>query len=102
MHNLFKNTSQLKAIKQDNKTILDQLMYEYQYGQWNLIEDKPFVVYDIETTFDGPTLKHQHFEMAYSLASDEDNQEKMQYKYIDTTNMKRYCDYLLAYDGWII
>jgi hypothetical protein len=26
----------------------------------------------------------------------------MQYKYIDTTNMKRYCDYLLAYDGWII
>jgi len=102
MHNLFKNTSQLKAIKKDNKTILDQLMHEYQWGQRNLIKDKPFVVYDIETTFDGPTLEHQHFEMAYSLASDEDNQEKMQYKYIDETNMKRYCDYLLAYDGWII
>jgi hypothetical protein len=26
----------------------------------------------------------------------------MQYKYIDRINMKRYCDYLLAYDGRII
>lgn len=102
MHNLFKNSWELKAIKQENKTILDGLIHEYQAWQRNLIEDKPFVVYDIETTFDGPLLTNQHFEMAYSIASDERNTEKMQYKYIDRINMKRYCDYLLNYDWRII
>lgn len=98
MHNLFKNSGQMKSIKQENRTILDQLMHEYQQGQRNLIEDKPFVVYDIETTFDGPLLTNQHFEMAYSLASDDDNTQRMNYKYIDRTNMKKYCDYLLEYE----
>jgi hypothetical protein len=92
----------MKAIKKENKTILNQLMHDFQDGQWNLIDEKPFIVYDIETTFDGPELKHQHFEMAYSIASDENNTEKMQYRYIDRDNMKKYCDYLLNYEGWII
>ena len=102
LHNLFKNNGEMKAIKKENKTILDQLMHEYQHGQRNLIHDKPYVVYDIETTYTGENIQHQNFEMAYSISSGDENLEKMQYKYIDRDTMKRYCDYLLAYDGWII
>lgn len=102
LHDLFKHTGKLKAIKKDNKTVLNQLMHDFQQGQWNRIHDKPYIVYDIETTFDGEGIKNQHFEMAYSIDSDEDNSEKMQYRYIDRTSMQKYCDYLLTYPGWII
>ena len=102
MHNLFKNTWEMKAIKKENKTILDQLIHEYQQWQRNLVEDKPYIVYDIETTYTGENIQQQHFEMAYSISSSDDNEQSMQYKYIDRDSMKKYCDYLLGYDGRII
>ena len=102
MHNLLKNKGQMKAMQRDNKTILDQLLYEFQQGQWNLIQDKPFVVYDIETTYTGNGVHDQHFEMAYSISSSDDNSETLQYKYIDRDALQRYVDYLLDYDGRII
>ena len=102
MHNLLKNKGKMKAMQKENKTILDQLLYEFQQGQRNLIEDKPFVVYDIETTYTGNGIHEQYFEMAYSISSDEDNSEKLQYRYIDRDAMQRYADYLLDFDGWIV
>ena len=102
MHNLLKNKGKMKAMQKENKTILDQLLYEFQQGQRNLIEDKPFVVYDIETTYTGNGIHEQYFEMAYSISSDEDNSEKLQYRYIDRDAMQRYTDYLLDFDGWIV
>ena len=40
--------------------------------------------------------------MAYSVESDDIKDDKLQYKYIDRSNMKKFCDYLLEYDGRII
>ena len=97
-----KNSHSLKQISQTNKTILEQLIDKYADGSLGMIEDKPYVVYDIETTFTGNRIQDQHFEMAYSIDSGEDNSEKLQYRYIDDLNAQRYCDYLLDYNGWII
>lgn len=102
MHNLLKNKGQMKAMQRDNKTILNQLLYEFQQGQWNLVQDKPFVVYDIETTYTGNGIHDQYFEMAYSISSSDDNNDVLQYKYIDRDAMQRYTDYLLDFDGWIV
>lgn len=102
MHNILKDKGKMRTIQKENKTILDQLLHEFQQGQWNLIEDKPFVVYDIETTYTGNGISDQHFEMAYSISSADDNSETMQYKYIDRDTMIKYTDYLLDYDGRII
>jgi hypothetical protein len=40
--------------------------------------------------------------MAYSIASDEVSIDTVPYKYIDRENMKKFCDYLLHYPGYII
>jgi predicted RecB family nuclease len=84
------------------ENISEAMFREFQQGQYSLIKDKPFLVYDIETTFDGYDFKNQHFEMAYSIQSDDEHAEDMTYRYIDRTNMKKFCDFLLDYDGWII
>jgi len=40
--------------------------------------------------------------MAYSVESNDYKDDQLQYKYVDRTNMKKFCDYLLEYDGRII
>ncbi len=101
LHNILGDTGVMKSMTK-NQTIMDQIISEYQAGERDTIAGKPYVVYDIETTFDGPQLTNQHFEMAYSIASDDPHEESLPYKYIDRTSMKKYCDRLLAYDGWIV
>lgn len=102
MHNLMKNDRDIQRIAKNNKTILATLMEEFQTGVLKELLDKPFVTYDIETTWSGEHITDQYFEMAYSIASDEVSLEALPYKYVDRDTMKKFCDYLLAYDGYII
>jgi RNase_H superfamily len=102
MHNLMKNDRDIQRIAKTNKTILESLMEELQTGWFAEYLDKPFVTYDIETTYSGEHITDQYFEMAYSIASDEIAPESLPYKYIDRESMQKYCDYLLAYDGYIV
>ncbi|MEY3197786.1 MAG: hypothetical protein RL023_483 [Candidatus Parcubacteria bacterium] len=102
MHNLMKSDRDIQRIAKNNKTILASLMEELQTGVLKDLLEKPFVTYDIETTWSGEHITDQYFEMAYSIASDEVSIESLPYKYVDRESMKKFCDYLLAYDGYII
>jgi len=73
---------------------------EYRAGNLRQILGKPYLVYDIETTFGSGT--GQYFEMSYDISSADDHSEEFAYTYVDRTNMKELADRLLAYDGWII
>ena len=97
MHNLLKNTQRLKSFEK-NDDMLEQLMMSYASGNHRTIAGKPYIVYDIETTFGGD-VQGQHFEMAYSIDTGMAGEER---RYVDRENMKRYADYLLEYDWWVI
>ncbi len=101
IHNLLKNIRAVDKIAKENKTIIEGLFDRLESGELQYIMDKPYVTYDIETTFDGEGHSHQHFEMAYSVSTD-DISNGLTYSYIDRTSMQRYCDYLLEYPGRII
>lgn len=102
LHNILKNKHSMKDITKKNKTIIEGLFDDLISGELTHIQGKPFLTYDIETTYTGERLTDQHFQMAYSVESDDIKDGKLQYKYIDRTNMKKFCDYLIDYDGWII
>lgn len=97
IHNLLKNTQKMKTI-QNSDSLMDTLMLSYGSGNHRTIAGKPYLVYDIETTF-WWEISGQYFEMAYSIDSAKAWEE---WRYIDRDNMKKYADYLLEYDGWII
>ncbi len=98
-HNILKDTWTMKWIS-SNQSILEWLLEEYR--QWNLktIAGKPYLVYDIETTFG--EWKGQYFEMSYDISSSDNHESELLYTYVDRTNMKELADRLLAYDWWII
>jgi len=101
VHNLLKNMRQVDKIANDNLTIIEWLFSKCVKWDLQYIQDKPFVTYDIETTYDGEGISHQYFEMAYSVST-HDLSKGLVYNYIDNTSMQRYCDYLLEYPGWIV
>ncbi len=97
-----KNDGDIQRIAKQNKNILEGLMEELQKGPLKEGLKKPFVTYDIETTWSGEHISDQYFEMAYSIASDEVTIDTLPYKYIDRDSMKKFCDYLIHYPGYIV
>lgn len=103
LHNILKNTQALKTVSQTNKSLLDQLFEQFLAGARTTILDKPYLVYDIETTFTGNNITDQHFEMAYYISTDDQHtQDDFRYHYIDAGGARSFCDLLLGYDGYII
>ncbi|USN55915.1 MAG: hypothetical protein H6765_05125 [Candidatus Peribacteria bacterium] len=101
MHSFVGDVMKVKQLSR--KEGISELMFrEFQEGQYTTILEKPYLVYDIETTFDGYDFKNQYFEMAYSIQTDADHTQQLEYKYIDRSNMQKFCDYLLTYEGWIV
>lgn len=111
LHNMLKNTGALKAHQKQN-SILDDLLERFVTGDLQHIHEKPFLVYDIETTFTGSHISDQNFEMAYTIDSGEientsaaetaSTTKKLPYKYVNADSAKRLCDFLLNYEGYII
>lgn len=103
LHNILKNTQAMKQASNANKSLFDQLLDQFLEGNGKTILDKPYLVYDIETTFTGNNITDQHFEMAYYMSTDDEHTaENFRYHYIAADEAKRFCDFLLAYDGYII
>lgn len=101
IHNILKDMRLVNKAAKENKTIIEWLFQKCMNGDLQYIMEKPFVTYDIETTYTGEGLSSQHFEMAYSVSTD-DISKGLKYTYIDRISMQRYADYLLEYPGWII
>ena len=93
-----------KKFTQADKSILDILMDEFLEWQYETINDKPFIVYDIETLLaNDDTLHLLEFELWYAINSIDcrDWVDKVN-KYISKDNLKKFTDYLLEFDGYIV
>jgi hypothetical protein len=64
-------------------------------------DGKPFLVYDIETTFDGRGGE-QEFAIAYAIDSSLNHAEQLNYQYIDRDGLHAFAQQLLDYPGWIV
>lgn len=88
-------------IKGDN--VMDVLFQEYQEEKYRTINNKPYIVYDVETLYATVSLKGLAFELGYTITSSESNEIfDKQFKYVDKESIKKYVDYLLDFDGYII
>lgn len=73
-------------------------MDEFKSGKYSQILDKPYVVYDIETTV-VDDLRSAKFLLAYAMLP---NGEKMTYRCVMEEDLKKFVDDLLAFDGYIV
>lgn len=82
---------------------MDVLFQEYQEEKYRTINNKPYIVYDVETLYATASLKGLAFELGYTITSSESNEIfDKQFKYVDKESIKKYVDYLLDFDGYII
>lgn len=80
------------------KTIEQILMEEFKTGKYSQILDKPYLVYDIETTTIDD-LRSAKFLLAYAMYP---HGEKMEYQCIMQEDLKGFVDKMLAFDGYIV
>ena len=97
---LFKKHLTKKTKKQDTQTIEQILMDEFNNWSFNTINGKPYIVYDIETDGEVFDVTQQKFIMAYAAQPWENN--KMEYEYVDQTNLQQFVQKLLDFDGYIV
>lgn len=84
-------------------SVLDVLFKGFQDQEFRTIWGKPFVTYDIETLMAIPNLKNLEFQLGYTITSSDYLQSfDRQFKYIEKSAVKKYVDYLLGFDGYII
>lgn len=100
LHNLLKNKqTMITASKQD--TVFQDLLKQFQENKLHLFAWKPFVVYDIETTFDGRGGEQQ-FAIGYAIDSQEDHTNELVYRYVDRDGLRAFAQYLLEYPWWVV
>lgn len=97
LHNLLKWDKKVQKIMKDNQSIKDTLEKEFEDGDRKTFMDKPYLVYDIETTWTTNDLKNQKFVLWYMLDS-----TTWSYKLIEEKSAQKFADFLLNYDWWIV
>lgn len=98
LHNLLKAEKTLSKNIKNNLSIKDILEEEFQNNERRTINGKPYIVYDIETeNVTSTNLATHKFTIAYMMLS-----ESGEYKLITETNMKKFMDFMLDFDGYII
>ncbi|MDP2670224.1 MAG: ribonuclease H-like domain-containing protein [bacterium] len=100
LHNILKDQQTMRAAQQQ-QTVFDELKSQLRTGSLHRFGDKPFLVYDIETTSDS-RLGGQKFAIAYLLDTAQDRATKFEYEYVDEEALAAFGQRLLDYDGWII
>ena len=100
LNNKLKNPK--KIDNKNKKTIVDILFEKYKSWQLNKIIDKPFLIYDIETIGNINDLKQVKFMMWYTNISSEDHSNNIKYRYIWEKSLKKFVDFVLDFDGYII
>lgn len=99
-HNKLKSTKDHKAWD----SILDIVFDEYQNWEMRTIWAKHFITYDVETlSVLTPNLKGVDFQLGYMIESS-DAQQSLDswFKYIDKESIKKFADYLLSYEWYIV
>jgi len=83
-----------------SKSIVMILADAFAQGEHNKIFDKPYLVYDIETSSDLTDLKKTGFYLGYAM--EPDDTQKMQYEYIAQQDIKQFVQKMLDFDWYII
>ena len=99
INSLLKNERRLEKRMKNNKAIQDELREEFLAWEHRTINDKPYLVYDIETTYGTNNLKDFKFLIAYMIDTSSDNP---QFKHVGVPDAERFFTYLLEFDGYII
>jgi hypothetical protein len=99
-HQLLKNQKKIKKLNNSNKSIDQNLWDDFIAGNHRLINNKPYIVYDIETTYATNNLRDAKFLIAYIINSDPDG--KANFQHIPDIRAKQLFDYMLSFDGYII
>ena len=89
-----------RAQKMPTKSITSILAEEFSAGHYMTINDKPYLVYDIETSSNVSNLKQTEFYLAYAMRPGQGN--KMVYEYIGQEDIKKFTQKMLDFDGYII
>lgn len=97
IHNLLKWDKKVQKIMKGNKSIRNTLEDEFSREERRRFLDKPYIVYDIETIRTTNDLKSHEFTVWYMLDSTSGS-----YKYISKDAAKRFADFLLGYEWWIV
>lgn len=102
LHNLLKSDKKITLLKKDNMTIFQILMQEFMEAKYEKINNKPYIVYDIETVWNINNLKTLKFMLAYSILSNDSHDKCMKFKLISEDNLKKFVDFLLEFDWYIV
>ncbi len=100
LQNLLK-TYIVKKERQTWQKSIEQILFdEFKTWLFNTILDKPYMVYDIETTmWVWDNLDSYEFLLAYSMSP---WNQKMDYKYIEKDWLKEFAQKLINFDGYVI
>ncbi|USN57206.1 MAG: hypothetical protein H6766_01785 [Candidatus Peribacteria bacterium] len=99
-HQLLKNQKTITRLNKDNKSIDQNLRDDFVAGNHRLIHNKPYLVYDIETTYATNNLRDAKFLIAYVINSDPDGTANFQH--IPDIRAEQLFDYMLNFNGYII
>jgi hypothetical protein len=99
-HAILKQEKKIDKLHKKTKAMDQLLRDKFTEGSYRLIHDKPYIVYDIETTYGTNDLRQLQFLIGYSIESSPDKEAK--FKYIDPDQCKKFFNYLLHFDGRII
>lgn len=96
---LVRDSKKLAAQKRSSVSIEQTLLKAFADGKLTTIQDKNYLVYDIETSYATNNLKNTDFYIGYAYIVENG---KGVYKLIEQDNLTKFLDYLVSFDGYII
>lgn len=99
INSLLADAGKLKAQKRSSISIEQTLTQAFESGSLSAIASKSYIVYDIETSYVNDDVLSAEFYLGYAYVVQE---WKASYKYIDTSNLAKFVEYLLDFDGYVI
>lgn len=99
IHSLLKDSKKRKEQTTGAQTITQILQKQADAWQFDTIAGKPYIVYDIETSYGTNDLKGLQFYVASAYVMQDG---KGSYRHIDMSNLEKFVQFMLDFDGYII
>lgn len=96
---LVKDSKKIAAQKKSGVSIEQTLMQAFADGNLQDIAGKNYIVYDIETSYATNDLRTAEFYIGYAYVVEHGQGV---YKYIDQSNLYKFVEYLVSFDGYVI
>lgn len=100
IHNLLKDDKKVEKAMKNTQSIKQILGDLYKTGKFETINGKPYIIYDIETTFTSEDITTHKFILGYYILSNDKKQGN--FRYIGPEDLKKFVTMMLEFDGYII